>query len=505
MKKPSPDIHLSLFVQKTVTLFIRLILFFLFVSTNIAAQDNTLFQMPVIPQSNQLNPALMSSCRIYVALPVLSSVDLNIRNTGFGFHDVVHTGVGAQTDTYSLDLSNLDKKLSGTNFFLTDLNIDLLGFGFPVSDWYFTFGISNHSELRLTYPHDIASLKDGNWDVAGGKAIPITLNGLGLDFTVWNSICVSAAREVADGLKVGLRVKYLQGMANINTRHSTLELNTTDNPIGLEADMKYLLNASFPVQLGYATNGLVNSVNFDDVFNNIIGDYIFNGNRGMSIDAGLVYDLDEITQFTASVIDLGFIRWKKNVNNFEAGGKAVFSGIDFDQYQLNPVQTDFLNALQDSLSRAFYADGSKKPYTTMNPVRIFGGVTRELVPNIKAGAMTRIEVYDLHFRPSLTLSLNYTPLSWIATSLSYSIMNSKFDQIGAGLALGNKGAQFYVITDNIPVRFTRNAGSHIMWPYNARMISLRFGLNLLFGCKEEPETNSGSQRYGRDKICPAYW
>jgi hypothetical protein len=222
-----------------------------------------------------------------------------------------------------------------------------------------------------------------------------------------------------------------------------------------------------------------------------------------------VYDFDEITQFTASIVDLGFIRWKKNVNNFEAGGKGIFNGIDFDQYQLNPGQTDFLNALQDSLFEAFNAAGSTKPYMTINTVKVFGGVTRELMPDLKAGAMTRIDIYDLHLRPSLTLSLNYTPLSWLATSLSYSIMNNKFDQVGAGLSIGNSGAQFYIVTDNIPVRFTKNAGSLLMWPYNARMLSLRFGINLLFGCKKEEETSRSSlrspQRYDKDKICPAYW
>ena len=88
-------------------------------------------------------------------------------------------------------------------------------------------------------------------------------------------------------------------------------------------------------------------------------------------------------------------------------------------------------------------------------------------------------------------------------------MNNKFNQVGAGLAIGNNGAQFYVITDNIPVRFTRDTGSSLIWPYNARMLSLRFGFNILFGCEEEEETSRGpqrgSQRNGGNKICPAYW
>ena len=499
-----------LYIQVTImrktndsSLFTSLFLFFL--SANIVvAQDNTLYQMPVIPQANQLNPALMDGCRVYVALPVISSVKMNFRNTGFGFHDVMHTGTGAQSNTYFLDLSNLDKKLSPMNYFRTDLDIDLLGLGFTIKDWYFTFGIANHTNLRISYPHDIASLKDGNWQVDGGKAIPISLNGLGIDLTIWNSIGVSAARALMDGLKVGLRLKYLQGMANINTRRSKLELNTTSNPIILEAEMQYRMNVSFPVKLGYASNGLVNSINIDNSFNNITSDFIFNRNRGLAIDAGIVYDLDEATQVSASFTDLGFIWWKKNVNNFDASGKYAFSGIDLDKYQTNPGQIDFLKALQDSLFRVFRSAGTTKSYVTSTSVKIFGGVTREFLPKLKAGAMTRIEIYDMRIRPSLSFSMNYTPVASIAAALSYTIMNNKIDQVGTGLAIGNQGVQFYLITDNIPVKFTKHMGSSLMWPYNARMLSLRIGFNLLFGCSEK-ETMYRSQKQSKNGICPAYW
>jgi hypothetical protein len=389
------------------------------------------------------------------------------------------------------------------NYFRTDIDIDLLGFGFALKDWYFTFGIANHTELRLAYPHDVSSLKDGNWLVAGGEAIPINLNGIGIDLTVWNSIGVSAAKKLNDGLKVGLRLKYLQGMANINTRRSKLELLTNSNPITLEAEMKYSMNSSFPVELGYAGNGLVNKVNIDNALNDITGDYIFNGNRGFALDAGIVYDLDELTRFTASFTDLGFISWKKNVNNFKASDKSTFNGIDLDQYQANPGQTDFIEVLQDSLLRAFNAAGSMKSYLTFTSVKIFGGVTRMLLPELRVGAMTRIEIYDLHIRPSLSLSMNYTPIPSIAASLSYTIMNNKFDQIGAGLAFGNRGAQFYLLTDNIPVRFTRYAGYSIMWPYNARMLSMRLGFNLLFGCNMK-ENMRRPQKSAKNGLCPAY-
>lgn len=483
-----------------------ILLSFIFLVTilNIKSQDNTLYLMQGIPQANQLNPAYIHPCRTYVELPVLSSVKLNIRNTGFGFHDAIHEGTGSQSGTYFLDLSSLDTKLKRINYFKSDIDIDLLGFGFGLKEWYFTFGIINHTELRAAYPHDVVSLKDGNWNVAANEAIPLKLNGIGIDVTIWNSIGVSAAREISDGLTVGARLKYLQGMANINTRKSGLELNTTNNPISLEAMMNYRLNAAFPVNLGYASNGLVDRVDFDNTFDNIAGDFIFNGNRGIAIDGGVVYDLDESTQLTVSFTDLGFIRWKKNVNNLNASGKYTFNGIDLDQYQADPGQTDLLEALQDTLLKVFTAEGTSKKYFTATSGKIYGGVTRVILPKLKAGAMTRIEIYDLRLRPSLTLSIQYTPINSIGTTLSYTIMNNKLNQVGAGLAFGNKGGQFYIITDNIPVRFTKETGSALMWPYNARMLSLRLGFNLLFGCNKK-ESKKSPYKSGNNDLCPAYW
>jgi hypothetical protein len=115
----------------------------------------------------------------------------------------------------------------------------------------------------------------------------------------------------------------------------------------------------------------------------------------------------------------------------------------------------------------------------------------------------------MHIRPSLTLSLNFTPFKAFAATMSYTIMNNKFDQIGTGLAFGRRGAQFYILTDNIPVRFTRDASTSLIWPYNARMISLRFGVNLFFGCdkKEKGFGSAGKSRNPKSKTnsdCPAY-
>jgi hypothetical protein len=431
-----------------------------------------------------------------------------MRNTGFGFHDAVHAGTGNQSGTYYLDLDNLDKKLKRMNYSLLNTDIDILGFGFTFSDWYLTFNISNHSSFQVSYPDDVISMKDGNWNVNNGQDIPLKMNRIGANSTVWNSIGVSGSKEVYEGFRAGARIKYINGMANLNTRRSKIELNTTSDPISLEAIVNYKINSSLPVALGFASNGLVSSIDFSPATNNLLSNYIFNGNRGLALDGGIRYELDEMTQLTASFTDLGLIWWRNNVNNFTGDGEFVFNGIDLDQYFSDPNQGDLLQALQDSLQNSFHASSASKGYFTMLPLNLYGGITRELIPDLRAGAMTWIEINGTHIRPSLTLSLNATPFKAFAASLTYTIMNNKLNQIGAGLAFGYRGAQFYILTDNIPVRFTRDVSTSLIYPYNARMMSLRFGLNLFFGC-DAKETGGGnrSRRPGskmRDN-CPAYW
>lgn len=462
------------------------------------AQDNTLYMMPDIPQVNQLNPARMKLCRIYVELPVISSVRLNIRNTGFGFHDVF---IRDPVNRYLIDVASLEKTLKRINYFQVETDVDLLGFGFGKNDWYFTFGISNHSDILTYYPHDLMNIRDDYLSVIHNNAAPVNLVKQGMEATLWNSIGVSAATEIKDGLFIGFRAKYLQGMANTVVRSSDLSILPATSPQALSVLLSSRLNASFPVTYRLSPAGQVQNLSFANSLNNITGDFIFNRNRGVSFDAGFIWNSDELTEISASITDLGFISWKSNTNIFSAKGNFVFTDTDLARIQTSVNSIDLIKDLRDSVSGSLTA--TRGSYMTLTPIKIFGGVTRLVSKGLRAGIMTRIEIYDLRVMPSLTLSLNYTPLPWFAGSLSYTIMNNKLNQVGAGFAFGNKIAQFYLMTDNIVTRFVKDSESSLFWPYNGRMLSLRFGVNLLFGCNEkENKFHHGSSR--KDD-CPAYW
>jgi hypothetical protein len=309
-------------------------------------------------------------------------------------------------------------------------------------------------------------------------------------------------------------------MANVSTRRSALDVNSTSNPVTLRVTANYDVQTSVPLEIGFAPDGHVDQISLVPALQNPFANYMLTRDHGMSIDAGFTYELDDLTQLSASFTDLGFIRWKNNLNTFSVNETIVYSQADINTFLNGPGQDDFASAMTSTLLNSVHASGAPTKYITALPFNLYGGIKRELSPTLKAGAMTWVEINSGHVRPSFTLSLNFTPFKAFAATVSYTLMNNKFNQIGGGLAFGQKGAQFFIVTDNIPVRYTKiylpagtpadqNAKTPVTIPYNARMLSLRFGMNLFFGCDKKSKSNdSGSRRHPKTKSrdeCPAYW
>lgn len=491
--------------------------------TPVSAQNNTLYLMHPVPQANQLNPALKGPCRIYISLPVISSVRLSVRNTGFGFHDVFFSGIGAQSENYYIDRNKLDSRLRRINYALINTDVDLLGVGFPVKDWYITIGISSHSSTQVSYPHDIIYFNDANLDAASGIFKAVTIRNLDFNSTTWNSVGISVSKEVISGLRIGARIKYINGMVNLHTGKSLLNLNSISDPPVLSAGVNYEVHSSVPLQVESSPGGQVNTISFKPALHNMAANYLFTGNHGAAIDGGLTFNIDDLTQISASFTDLGFIIWRDNVNTFFVDKTYQFSQGDISRFIIGPKQTDLITAFADSTSSFVNKSNAPGSYITALPLNLFGGITSEISAVLRAGAMTWVEINSGHIRSSLTFSLNYSPFKAFAAAISYSLMNNKFNQIGTGLIFGKKGIQFYIITDNIPVRYTKintpsifardqNAGESFTIPYNARMLSLRFGMNLIIGCGSKNNskatypgnTHHGPKSRSKDN-CAAYW
>jgi hypothetical protein len=460
-----------------------------------------------IPQAIHTNPALFYQCRTYIELPILSTIRYSYSNSGFSYHDAIHYGTGSRSDSLIIDLENLERKMKKNNYVRSDATVNLAGAGFQLDDYYLHFNISNFTESRGGIPGDLLAVRDGNWDFESGQPRDLDLSGMGIKATNYFQIAAGVSTEILDGLYAGVNLKYLRGSASITSPRTDLYLLTEGDPIQLEAKTNYKIRSSLPMEVPYDTQGFVNSVDISNSFNNIFRDFILANNHGAGVDLGVIYQYDDRLTFAASLIDLGFIRWKSNINRFEANGSIDFSGFDLRQYASNQGNSDFLDALIDSISQSFRFETSQDPYFTSLTPKLYAGAMYQLNEKVNVSALTRTEFFDLRPHFALTLAANYSPFSYLHGTLSYSIMNYRFDQLGFGISVGNGPMQFYVVSDHIPVFYMRDSASGMIWPYSAQTMNIRLGMNLIFGCGEKNPSGKPSayrKKWKSKKNCPAY-
>ena len=67
-------------------------------------------------------------------------------------------------------------------------------------------------------------------------------------------------------------------------------------------------------------------------------------------------------------------------------------------------------------------------------------------------------------------------MNGLSASISYSIMNGSYNNIGFGLVLGGAPFQIYIISDN---------ASAALWGHQTTSVNFRFGLNVAFGFRKK--------------------
>ncbi len=474
----------------------------LFFATNLfAQQDNTLYFMNKIPQANLANPANGCDCKVNVwglLIPVFGQlpppISFNIGNTGFSLKKLfTHGKLNRWDDTVLVDTRDslipdfnyLFGAMRKVNYITSDIQIHLLGAGYKMNDWYFNLGITEKINISMGYPKDLLGLI---WKGNGAYiSAPADLSGLGLNITHYREYMAGASRKINDKLTVGAHLKGLFGKFNLNTRKSVMKLYTdpASFDLRLQTDMEYNMNLPDSILLDFNNgNGVIDSLSADATTGKLDAKkYILNKkNFGMGIDLGGVYKLNKKIELSASIIDLGFITWKSNPYTFSQKGDFTYSGVNFPPFMNNNYKSDSVtNAFVDSVYKTFLINFNKKAYNTSLNTKFYIGGTYALNEKVNFGLLTRTELYQhaLHLSVSLSANTNFT--KWFSGSLTYSMINRYYMNIGVGLAVKAAFMQFYIVSDNIyGIRPEKSTGAYL--PYSSRDINFRFGCNLIFGC-----------------------
>jgi len=469
-----------------------LILLITIILTDVSAQNSQVLYYMNLPQNHLLNPALKPSSSLYIGLPVISGINLNINNNFFNFSDVFMKGQKGDSVISILHPSyNVDAflaKINDKNSIEPETSVQLFGLGFSAGkDLYVFLDVNERVDGNVVLPGDIFKLAlKGNEGFVGNK---IDLSSLRGDLKWYREVGFGFSKNFSNKLRIGVKGKLLFGIADASIDNRSLGITVnSDYSHALEADLT--ANISAPVIVTRDSKNNISSIKFDDSRLKSTSDkldfILDKKNLGLGLDVGATYDISPQLVVSAAITDLGFIRWRNNVTNLQSKGQFLFSGLNMVDVINGTKTIDQLGTeLVDSLKNAFKVSDSKASFTTYLPFGITLGGSYNLTKCISVGLLSYSRVIGKQVRESMTLSTNLNLGNAFSTSLSYTAANKRFDNFGAGLAFRPGFFQFYILTDRIPVIWNKikTDNSTIPLPASWNTLNLRLGMNLAFGNK----------------------
>jgi len=463
-----------------------------------AAQNSQVMYYMNLPQNHMLNPALKPTNKVYIGLPVISGMNLNINNNFFNFSDVFVNGVVPDSLVTifhpDYDPSEFIKKIKDVNAIQTEALVQLFGLGFGVGkDLYVFLDINERVDANIAFPGDFLRLGlEGNEQFVGKT---IDLSSLRGNAMYYREAGLGFSKNFTDELRLGIKFKTLFGIASASIDNRSLGITVNDDYTHtFNADLS--ANFSAPVNFFLSGQNTIDSVNFDDSrfeeTSEIIDFLLGTKNMGLGVDIGAEYKISDKLKVSAAVTDLGYIKWKKDVSNLEARSEFVFSGIDMLDVYNGTMDFDSLGTiLLDSLQNSFYLNDTKSAFTTTLPMGVSLGGSYNLTKSFSVGVLSYTKFVGSQIKEALTFSANLNVRNVFSTTIAYTAMNHRYDNLGFGLAFKPGWFQFYLLADRIPVTWNKivSEGTTIPLPASWNTVHIRLGMNLAFGNRVEKKND----------------
>ena len=442
-------------------------------------------------QSTDYNPAYFPEGKFFLKLP---GPGMNLYlNNAFSYSDLFTKQDNGDLAVNANDLIND----FGKSFNITgdaSFNLFHVGYQFGPRNQPDSTGlgislfVNLRSNFNLALPGSLMDiLWQGNGAFIGDKqTLAFGVNstmylerGLGLAYTLPQS-----------NLKLGLRLKMLNGYSNFSTPSDTEATFLTKGP-----EDSYALEASYENMM-IRSAGLVNikdaeegSTGYLDGFTET-DDYTslaIPANKGFAVDLGAEYKIDSNFTVALAINDLGVINWTENVSTY---------GLRDSSFQLpdfNLLEDDLLTVIEDTFNNNFDYYQLNEAYKTNLPTRIVASLIYtpwDDKTDIIATMNSRI--IQGEFRSGFGIGINrkFGPKFILSTSVTK--MPQQGLNMGAAISATAGFIQFYAGVD-------RMFGYSV---YNLDWIQGQAGINLVFGSGPKRIKKVKPPKVKKDKTLP---
>ena len=454
----------------------RKLLFFiliLLVNKTFTQNKQVLYDFAELPQTLLLNPASETNYSFHIGVPLLSSFSTEIGSTGFVLSDIF----GVDNRNINDKIAAVINKLDTRDFLKFNSQIEILSGGFRLNDkTYISGGFYQEIDAIGYYPIDgLVFLTEGN-NAFLNKSF--SASQILYKLEVLGVLHAGITRKVNDKMTLGGRFKIYSSAVNLESKNNSGTLTTVE---GTNNIYKHYLDN---VNLNFRSAGLVRNDEFINDGSIFLNNTLLGGNLGMGFDVGITYQINPQLQFSGSILDFGFINYKKDIKNTKVNGSFIFEGIDFPIIQENSGET--WSELSDRFKEELPVVEDQESYVSRRPTKLNAALkysfgqrrSKVCYDNSHKEFYTDalgVQLFSI-FRPqspqlALTAFYQKTLSDKIHTKVTYTIDDFSYANLGAGLSAQFGKVNFYGMIDNI-LEY-RNLSS-------ANSVSLQLGINVIF-------------------------
>ena len=376
----------------------------------------------------QMNPA-MGNTDNFVSMPALGNLNVamrgNLHLSGVLYN---HDGRTVLFTNPNISAAEVMSGIKDKNRLGADIKVNVLTGGFKAWGGYNTVAVNAVSGVNLVVPKSFFALAK-----EGISNRTYDIRDLSAHATGYAEIALGHSRDIkqVEGLRVGMNLKFLVGIANVDAYFNKAHLTLGQDNWTATTNAEIYANVG-GFQYERKTNSdtgreYVSGANFD-------GDGSIGPNGfGLGFDLGATYRWRDF-DFSLAVLDLGFISFSDTQYASTDGDQTIST----DAYTFNP-DDDAANSFENEWDRL--RDDLDKLYQLTDRGNT-GSRTRDLGATLNVGIDYTFPLYrKLHFGllSSTRIAGRY---SWTEARVSANVHPVKCFSASANLAAGTYGVGF---------------------------------------------------------------
>lgn len=450
-------------------------LFIMLSAVSLFAQHNhrTGYFLDGYTYKHKINPAFGSE-QGYFAIPVAGFTSASIE-TPIDFSCLFYPhGNDGKLVTFlspSVSVEDVMKSVKSMNPLSLNTDLSVISFGFNTKNSFHTVDLSLKADGRANVPGSIFT-----WAKEASDVLDISDFGARADARL--ELSYGYSRAIMGNARFGFRVKMLAGLAKAQYMMDKLQLSADQDQWTVQSVGSGYFASPFPLVTEGADRHIsgIECPQFDVILDNIVSA----GSLGAALDLGFSIDIIKNLTLSASLTDIGFMKWN-NAYILESPDKAWsyegFDGIGNEEMDLKGQLEVFGEELMDLVYPMVISEGASKLDMLGMTAHIGAEYRMPFWKPLSVGALGTARIDGPYSWFEGRASLNFAFLKWLSFSGSFAY--STFgESYGAALNIHPKGMNLFVGIDSFKPLF--NMTGHYI-PVDSFNTNVTFGLNIAFG------------------------